>query len=304
MENLRRQFEEIEVLKAIYQDELIVDSDSIESAKQQQLLLEEDHHDAGMNRISFTVNLSQLASLRGNLLKHTNPSFTVEFPPEYPKYSPPLVVKTTDLDAELIDILHTCLEDHSGEESMMKLIMSINQEIQTRNELVIGDYELGIREQEKQSESQPSKNADSKPIIGRRVINSPYILKPAKIKDIKKCADKLKLGGYAKVGKPGIIIIEGPEEGCHQYCTMLENCGWKYQKVQGEQQEEGPAGGSVDELRVFSGNFKILGKDVMSELIQLCRNAGLAEFFFTSLNMHDSVGGKVNQGSGRKGGKH
>ena len=47
------------------------------------------------------------------------------------------------------------------------------------------------------------------PVMGCQVISCPCIHKPDKIKDLKKCADELKLGGYAKVGKPGIIVIEG-----------------------------------------------------------------------------------------------
>merc|ERR1711957_316534 len=113
------------------------------------------------------------------------------------------------------------------------------------------------------------------PIIGRRVINSPYIIKPAKIKDIKKCADELKLGGYAKVGKPGIIVIEGSEACCQRYVPMLKDLGWEYQTVQGEQQQEGAAGQSIESMRALPIVFKVLGEDTMSELSQLCRDAGL-----------------------------
>lgn len=339
MENLERQLEEIEVLQAIYPDELTVDTGIIESAKQ----LIEGHRDGNGNgngdnnnnnqnlpetnqhqppRIFFTIHLTRLASLEpSRKLKYIQPSITIEFPPEYPETSPPLVIKTFGLDTELVTIVQTCLEEHSGEEATMQLVMAINEDIQTRNESTAEDHETIIskKEQEKIANTQHSgsspntqegnPNNCSTPVIGRRIINSPYILKPAKIKDIKKCADELKLGGYAKVGKPGIIVIEGPEEGCKQYCPELENRGWKYQKVQGEQQEEGPAGGSVDELRVLHNTFEVLGddKDAMSELGRLCRSAGIADLFFSSLNIHDSFGGNAKGdhrgGAGRKGGK-
>jgi len=145
-------------------------------------------------------------------------------------------------------------------------------------------------EAERQQASEAAR-ARTVPVVGRRVINSPYILKPAKIRDLKKCADRLQLGGYAKVGKPGIVVIEGPEAGCKQYCPMLQDLGWKYQKVQGEQQQWGVAGESVDQLRLLPTEFRVLGEDSMSELSRICREAGLADFFFTSLKMHNSASG-------------
>lgn len=169
--------------------------------------------------------------------------------------------------------------------------------------------ESGKKERTNQLESGDAheENSDSIPVIGRRIINSPYILKLAKIKDIKKCADELKLGGYAKVGKPGIIVIEGPEEGCQQYCSRLEDRGWKYQKVQGEQHEEGPTGGTVDELRripMGTGGFEVLREDAtVSDLGKLCREAGLADLFFASLNIHDSSAASATGKGGRKGGR-
>ena len=271
------------MLEAIYPDELTVDARILESARQHL----DDENGFPKTLLSFTMRLARLASLEpGGKLKHTHPSITIEFPQEYPETSPPLVFKTSGLDTNLMAILQICLEDHSGEESTMQLVTSINEKIQTRNESTVVDYETGIqkREQEEQSQStlsglysQKEVDPDSKPVIGRRIINSLYILKPAKIKDIKKCADELKLGGYAKVGKPGIIVIEGPEEGCKQYCPMLENRGWKHQKVKGEQTKEGPAGGTVDELRgIRNGKsaggfeFEILGGTPLWPILESC----------------------------------
>jgi len=176
----------------------------------------------------------------------------------------------------------------------MQLITSVNENIQIRNELTEEEYEYTTqqKEREKGTKSQDKGSSIEEPVVlGRRIINSPYILKPAKIKDLKKCADELGLGGYAKVGKPGIIVIEGLEESCREYCPRLEDRGWKYQTVQGEQQETVPPGKSIDDLRVLHGSFEILdSKDALSELIRQCRAAGLADLFFSSLGLHDSVG--------------
>jgi hypothetical protein len=300
MENLERQLEEIEVLEAIYPDELTVDAAVIESARE--ALQNNTFQGTSMElpRLSVTIFLAPLASLDpSGKLNHTNPSITIEFPHDYPEASPPLVTKTSAFGTDMMGIVETCLEDHAGEESTMQIVMSVNEFIQNRNESTAEDYESRIRkrEQEEQSKAAPTTKSesisDAIPVIGRRIINSPYILKPAKIKDIKKIADELKLGGYAKIGKPGIIVIEGPEEACKEYCPRLEDRGWKYQKVQGEEIQEGRLGATVDELRAIhncAGGFEVLGEETtVSDLGKLCREAGLADLFFSSLNIHDSL---------------
>ena len=308
MENLERQLEEIEVLEAIYPDELVVDVSVVESARERLEYYRDGSTDAqnglfGSTCLSFTISLARLDSLeRNGKLKHIQPSITIEFPQDYPETSPPLVIKTTGLDTDLMRIVQERLDDHSGEESTMQLVVSINEAIQTRNESTMQDFETEQTKRRPElgvANKDPEPGPNSKPIIGRRIINSPYILKPAKIKDIKKCADELKLGGYAKIGKPGIIVIEGPENGCRRYCSMLEDRGWKYQKVQGEQTEEGRAGETVDDLRVLqaacddSGGFEVLSEDTtVADLGRLCRDAGLADLFFASLNIHDSSSGE------------
>lgn len=308
MENLERQLEEIGVLEAIYPDELTFDETTVESARE---ILEKYQDDSDnfqitnqLPSLSFTIRLAQLARLeQGGKLKHSHPSITLEFPQNYPEDSPPVVTNTSGFDTEMMAILQENLEEHSGEECIMQIVMSINDMIQARNESTEEDYENGIlkREQEKQSKENKAEKTDSKPILGRRVINSPYILKPAKIKDIKKCADELGLGGFAKVGKPGIIVIEGPEEGCKQYCPMLEDRGWKYQKVQGEETQEET---SMDELRKINDGFRILPEDTtMSDLSKLCKEVGIGDFFFASLNIHDSSAERGKEGTGKKSGK-
>ena len=312
MENLERQLEEIEVLQAIYPEELSVDGGSIEWAREQ-LLVEEEQGDGEIEttnlepkRLSLTIRLVRLASLQpSGKLHYTDPSITVEFPPEYPETSPPIIANTSALDTEMMTAVQACLDDHSGEELTMQIVMAVNELIQTRNESTLEDYETLLQQRAQENQQSPlaaSANPDTKPILGRRIINSPYILKAAKIKDLKKIADQLDLCGYAKVGKPGIVVLEGPEEACKQYCPLLEDRGWKYQTVQGQETIEGPVGGHLDDLRTIRNSFQVLSQDAtVSDLSKLCREAdpGLADLFFSSLNIYDSE--KKSKG-GTKGG--
>ena len=316
MENLERQIEEIGVLETIYPDELSVDTNSIELAREliekyssddsncdEAVLLEQMDQ---LPSLSLTMRLADLMILQsGGKQKQIQPSITLDFPRNYPEEAPPIVTSTYGLDTEMMSIVREGLEDHSGDECTMQIVMSINDLIQARNDATNEDLEE-ILQRKLQLDDSKAKKSDVKPILGRRIINSPYILKPAKIEDIKRCADELGLGGYAKVGKPGIIVIEGPEEGCKQYCPMLEDRGWKYQKVQGQETQEGPVGGTVDELRAIQNGFQVLPEDApISSISKLCKDAGLGELFFSSLNIHDSSteSGNTTNGSGRKGGK-
>ena len=132
---------------------------------------------------------------------------------------------------------------------------------------------------------------NARPVLGRRVIYSHHINSMSKKKDIRRCALAMKLGGYAKVGKPGVIVIEGPEDACKQYCPTLVSLGWKYQQEVGAEQQEGPPGGTVDSMRKLPVGFEMLGEAKISELTVRCREAGLSELFFSSLNIHDSNAG-------------
>lgn len=293
---LERQLEELECLEAMYPDELSVNTASVKAAKKF-IATPENGADTTppCPPLSFTITLAKSAKSIGHTkdLEWVTPCITIEFPPEYPASSPPVVSNTVALDDDLRNLIHQCLEDTAqGEECTVQLLMSLNEHVDTRNERTIREHAMGAPKREG---TKPHQQVvpEPAPMLGRRVINSPYILKPAKIKDLKKCADELNLGGYAKIGKPGIIVIEGPEEGCRQYCPMLQDLGWKYQTVQGEQQQEVVTGESLDELRVLPREFRVLplGTDSLSEVSQLCREAGesLADLFFTSLNIHNSV---------------
>jgi hypothetical protein len=314
-DNLERQLAELEALEAIYPDELTVNTTCVEIVKK--FVEGPKGIDATeLPALSCTIILGKLARLECGKLEWAYPSAIFDFSTQYPQSSPPTVA-IDGLTFELTSTIESCFEENAGEECTMQLVMSLNERIEIENEKTVQEHAEGVKKQEEvkrqaeetknifeasQQEALDAAQALAVPVLGRRVINSPYILKPAKIKDIKKCADELKLGGYAKVGKPGIIVIEGPEAGCKKYCPMLQNLGWKHQTEQGAEQKEGEAGESIDKLRALPSDFKVLGEDSISELSQLCRDAGLTELFFTSLNIHNSMsdGGDDSQASKAK----
>ncbi|KAL9189543.1 hypothetical protein ACHAXT_009218 [Thalassiosira profunda] len=110
--------------------------------------------------------------------------------------------------------------------------------------------------------------------LGRRILYSHHIIANSKRRDIATLTSQYKLGGYMKIGWPGVILIE-------------------------EEREEIPVGVDLDAYRMLPLKFEELGKDQMSLLASNCREAGLERMFLTCLQINDGrtvEGGAQNDG--------
>jgi hypothetical protein len=75
-------------------------------------------------------------------------------------------------------------------------------------------------------------------VIARRLIWFHHIKAPGKRKAARQWAEELDLGGFAKPGYPGIIVIEGRAEDCDEYVTRLKQLTWKAMSVRVAEQED------------------------------------------------------------------
>jgi hypothetical protein len=124
------------------------------------------------------------------------------------------------------------------------------------------------------------------PVLGRRILFSHHIIADSKRSAVVNWAVELGLGGFSKIGWPGLILIEGEEENCKLYVQSLQRLRWKMLVVRGEQQESGRPGQTLDDLRVIRNNrFIEFGTNQMSEFAQACRDHGLEDLFFAALKM-------------------
>jgi hypothetical protein len=48
-------------------------------------------------------------------------------------------------------------------------------------------------------------------------------------------SEDLKVGGYCKIGYPGLLILEGESAAVQQYVVLLRSLRWKAMAVRGEQ---------------------------------------------------------------------
>lgn len=146
------------------------------------------------------------------------------------------------------------------------------------------------------SNSKRNKYIPSKKIIlARRLIYSHHIIAKTKRKAIADLSRAYHLGGYAKIGWPGIIIIEGEEGNCNKFTDEIRSMRWQHLVVRGEElipidfdfdvgrdEEED----LLDRQRVFPLKMEELGEDQMSDLAAICRDAGAEDLFKTSMKIY------------------
>jgi hypothetical protein len=115
-------------------------------------------------------------------------------------------------------------------------------------------------------------------ILGRRAIYFHHIIATNKRRVVIDWARELKLGGYSKIGWPGVVIVEGLELFCHEYVRRLQHLRWKQMVVRGEQTEE-------QGERRLPLQFQELTD--MSDLAARCQEAGVSELFLTTMKIYN-----------------
>lgn len=140
-------------------------------------------------------------------------------------------------------------------------------------------------------------------VLGRKLIHSHHIIAKSKRKVVGDLAKEYELGGYFKIGWPGIIIIEGEEENCNLFCDEIRKMRWQYLVIRGEERETTTTTimdvdwkFKLDKLRRFPLQMTELGEDQMSHLSELCREAGLEDLFRTSMKIYSSSSEDTNSG--------
>jgi hypothetical protein len=141
-----------------------------------------------------------------------------------------------------------------------------------------------------QEQLQVTKSTDSTKhvpsnILGRRCIYSHHIIANSKRKVLAKLAHDYKLGGYVKIGWPGIIIFEGLESSCQAVVHEIKTWRWQHLSIRVEETKQIPEGEIADEYRRLPKKFTELGEDDMSVLAQYCRDAGLENMFLQCLKI-------------------
>ncbi|KAF0774539.1 hypothetical protein AaE_001761 [Aphanomyces astaci] len=112
---------------------------------------------------------------------------------------------------------------------------------------------------------------------GDAALDLPTICRPPprKRQVVKDWAKELHLGGFSKIGWPGVIVVEGVEAFVSEYVKRLQHLRWKQMVVRGEQVDT--------ERKLPSGLVELTD---MSDLATRCAAAGLTALFLTSMKIY------------------
>eukprot|EP00956_Cyclotella_meneghiniana_P031937 scaffold85715_cov50-Cyclotella_meneghiniana.AAC.1 len=124
--------------------------------------------------------------------------------------------------------------------------------------------------------------------IGRRAIYSHHIIANSKRKDLASLAHNYKLGGYVKIGWPGIILFEGDETSVQTVVDEIKTWRWQHLSVRVEESFDVNIG-TIDSYRKLPKTFVELGENDMSLLAQYCREAGLEYMFLQCLKIDNGT---------------
>jgi len=96
-------------------------------------------------------------------------------------------------------------------------------------------------------------------------------------------------GGFCKIGWPGIIVVEGPEEGCKAYVSALTRLRWKQIVVRGEERVPGSFGDNIDEMRLLPRGMREFGANAMSAMATACREHGCEALFLSAIKIKSAA---------------
>ena len=286
-ERLQRQLEELEAVEAIFPEVVTVHG----AARARQWL---DGNGAGPGPGLLVLE----ADLPVGQGEGGDRPVTLELVlgPAYPDAAAPMVgfVSAGPLTAadvgEALEAMEGVAAESKGDECLMELLQ--------RAEEIVEEHarDLARRRREREAEDEALDLAlalsleeaalgaveKATPVLGRRLCFSHHIIAPAKIRAIRQWAAELALGGFVKIGWPGLIVAEGSEENVKKYVAALQRLRWQHFVVRGEEIVRGQnLDQTVDDLRALPPQFEEIGERGMKVLAERMREAGLMELFRT-----------------------
>ncbi len=73
------------------------------------------------------------------------------------------------------------------------------------------------------------------PRLSRKLVHFHHIIAQSKRQAILEGACELEIGGICKIGWPGLLVMEGPEDGCNELVRRLRRLKWQMMKIRGEE---------------------------------------------------------------------
>ncbi|GFH57426.1 hypothetical protein CTEN210_13902 [Chaetoceros tenuissimus] len=197
------------------------------------------------------------------------------------------------LDAlpKLVEILRAEATDNAGQESLLVIFARAEEWIETDWKDILEETITCSSKAIKGGEKKTASNMDpTKPmVLARKLIYSHHIIAKSKRKAIADLSRDFQLGGYAKIGWPGIIIIEGEESNCDKFYDTIRPMKWQHLVLRGEERVpiENHDINALNAKRCFPIKMVELAEDQMSHLAEICREANIEALFKTSMRMYE-----------------
>ena len=197
------------------------------------------------------------------------------------------------LDAipNLIQVCNEVASDDFLEEAVLVVLQRADDWVENEwREIVTRHHQQQDMKPMKKNQNQSCLHGHMKEqlLVGRKLIYSHHIIAKSKRKALKDISRQYELGGYVKIGWPGIIIIEGDERNCNTFIDEIRKWRWQYLVVRGEDStpvsDDSNAEQSLNAMRKFHLVLEEL--EEMSDLAVICREAGLEDLFLTSMKMY------------------
>jgi len=245
----RRQLCEYEAMEAMYGlDDTFVSHDADVFAMLKQLV--ESIEDKPDKHPEIDMKLALSFSIHKKVRGVSTVAYSVRFtlPPLYPIEPSAARIELqpcTRADREYLNgVMGQYSRSLAGEESAMQLLEKAEQLVlevwEERQGATLADEAVRAAVRAADAEAAQLQHTLNNKVLGRRVIYFHHIIADSKRQAVMQWAVQLRLGGFAKIGWPGVVVVEGPEACCREFVRCLQRLRWQQMAVRGEQVEQCP----------------------------------------------------------------
>jgi len=221
-----------------------------------------------------------------------DPTCALDIQAKIDEISPNIPARKLAVDAipNLIQVCTEIARDEFIEEAVLVILSRAEEWVDSEWNDIIHEDKINHQDSKEEMKTNENKHetatSSSSYILGRKLIFSHHIIAKSKRKAIKTLSREYNLGGYFKIGWPGIIIIEGNQMDCDKFVDEIKSMRWQHLVVRGEEQVPVDSITILNELRKFTLQLDELGEDQMSDLASICRDVGLEDLFMTSMKVY------------------
>lgn len=194
---------------------------------------------------------------------------------------------TTDSLPKLVEACRNTVQEYleeNGPEEMVYLVFNRADDWIREDWPMIVKDSLVSKEAQKKSgynhQGVGKEATTSSSSLSRKLIYSHHIISKIKRRDLLKLSQEYELGGFMKIGWPGIIIIEGSENNCESFWKEIKRWQWQHIEIRGEETLCG------EERKFLNPPLQELDQNQMSYLAQYCQDIGLHDLFKTSMKIY------------------